>query len=62
VLRLFPGREVPALVKLIEVDEVVGIRALCPALRGLLELVGKDADGERDGVFLASKKSALFSQ
>ena len=30
------------------VDEVVGIRAFGPASRGLVELVGEDADGERD--------------
>ena len=33
-LRLFPGREVPALVELVVVDQL-GIRALCPAPRGL---------------------------
>jgi len=29
-------------------DEVVGIRAFGPAPRGLIELVGEDADGERN--------------
>lgn len=37
----------PALVYLVEVDEVV-IRTLCPAPRGLVVLAGKDADGSRD--------------
>jgi hypothetical protein len=30
-------------------DEVVGVRAFCPAPRSLVELVRKDADGEWDG-------------
>ena len=38
----------PALVYLVEVDEVV-IRTFCPAPRGLVVLTGKDADGSRDG-------------
>src|SRR6516162_9088104 len=37
-LRLFPGREVAASVELVVMDEVVGIRALCPAPRRLIEL------------------------
>src|SRR5215472_9543821 len=47
-VRLFPGGEVAAPVDLVVVDEVLGIRALRPAARGLVELVGEDADGERD--------------
>jgi hypothetical protein len=43
-------------------DEVVGIRAFRPALRGLIELVGEDADGNGIEMFLALKKPALFSQ
>jgi len=39
---------VAAPVELVVVDEVVGVGALGPALRGLVELVGEDADGERD--------------
>ena len=49
-------------IELVVMDEVVGVRALCPALRGLVELVGKDADRKWIVMFLASKKSALFSQ
>src|SRR6202011_1962810 len=41
------------------VDEVVGISALCPAPRGLVELVGKDADGERDGDVLGVEEVRL---
>ena len=47
-LRLLPGGEVAAAVELVVVDEVVRIGALGPAARGLVELVGEDADGERD--------------
>jgi len=39
---------VAAPVELVVVDEVVGIRALGPAPRGLIQLVGEDADGKRD--------------
>src|SRR5262249_36925042 len=47
-LRLFPGREVPALVSDVVVDEGV-VRALHPVLRRLEELVGEHrvGDGER---------------
>src|SRR6266516_8106051 len=45
---LFPGGEVAASVELAVVDEVLGIRALGPAPRGLIELVGEDAYGKRD--------------
>jgi hypothetical protein len=38
-LRLFPGREVPALVDLVEIDEVA-IGALGPALRRTVDLAG----------------------
>jgi hypothetical protein len=47
-LRLFPGGEVAAPVEPVVVDEVVGIGALGPAARGLVELVGEDTDGKRD--------------
>src|SRR5258706_16403700 len=46
--RLFPGGEVAALLDLVEVDEF-GIRLLCPAARGGIELVREDAHGNRDG-------------
>src|SRR5450631_1422082 len=58
-LGFFPGGEVAASVKLVVMDEVVGIRALCPAPRGLVELVGKDADGERDGDVLGVEEVGL---
>jgi len=47
-LRLFPGREVPALLRHVVVNEVV-VRALHPVLRRLEDLVGKHrvGDGER---------------
>ena len=47
-LGLLPGREVAASVEPVVVDEVVRIRALGPAPRRLIELVGEHADGERD--------------
>src|SRR3954470_4512241 len=47
-LRLLPGREVAAAIEPVVVDEVVRIGALGPAARSLVELVGEDADGERD--------------
>src|SRR5678815_3107444 len=47
-LGLFPGREVPALVDLVVMNEL-GKRLLGPALRARVELVGEDADGRRDG-------------
>jgi hypothetical protein len=46
--RLFPSGEVAASVEPVVVDEVVGIRALGPAARGPVQLVGEDADGVRD--------------
>src|SRR5215831_19957702 len=45
---LFPGGEVASSVERVVVDEVLGIRALGPAPRSLIELVGEDADGKRD--------------
>src|SRR5271170_5728480 len=47
-LRLFPGREVAALVGLVVIDEVV-IGPLGPDPRGLITLAGKGAHGRRDG-------------
>src|SRR6202042_434118 len=48
-----------ALVELVEVDEVAGIRALGPAPRGLIELVGEDADGIRNGDVLGVEEVRL---
>ena len=45
---MFPGRKVPAFARSVVMDEF-GIRALRPTLRGLVEFVGKHADGRRDG-------------
>ena len=47
-----------AFVELVVVDEL-GIRPLRPAPRGLIELVGKDAHGNRDGDVLGAKKREL---
>src|SRR5215212_2036907 len=47
-LRLFPGREVAALVELVVVDEV-GICLLGPTPRHLIEIVRKDAHGYGHG-------------
>ena len=57
-LRLLPGREVTALVELVVVDEL-GIRLLRPAPRGLIELVGKGAHGDRDGDALRREEGEL---
>src|SRR5215469_10330570 len=58
-LGLFPGGEVAAPVELVVVDEVLGIRALRPAPRRLVELVGKDADGKRDRDRLSVEEGCL---
>jgi hypothetical protein len=50
---------VSASVELVVMDEVVGIRALCPTPRGLVELVGKDAYGKRDGDVLGVEEARL---
>src|SRR5258707_13780304 len=47
-LWLFPGRKVAALVDLVVVDEL-GECPLRPTPRGRIELVRKDAHGNRDG-------------
>src|SRR3954468_10874024 len=47
-LRLFPSREMPALLELVVVDEL-RIGALCPALRCWTDLIRKDAHCNRDG-------------
>src|SRR2546423_6659531 len=47
-LRLFKCGKVPALVEPVVVDEL-GIRPFCPAPRSWIELVGKDAHGNRNG-------------
>jgi hypothetical protein len=47
-LRLFPRREVPAFVGLVEVDQLV-IGPLRPAPRRLKTLAWEDGDGRRDG-------------
>src|SRR4051812_30450057 len=45
-LGLFPGREVPALVDLVEVDEIA-ISAPGPGLGSSVDLVRKHGDGDR---------------
>jgi len=47
-LRLLPGREVPAPIDLVEVDEV-GVCALGPASRGLVELLREHGQRGRNG-------------
>src|SRR3954451_25252423 len=47
-LGLLPGREVPAAVELVVVDEP-GVRLLRPAPGRPVELVGEDANGGRHG-------------
>src|SRR5262249_2207840 len=48
-LRLLPRGEVPAPLDLVVIDEVVGIGALGPTSGRLIQLVGEDADRERNG-------------
>jgi hypothetical protein len=50
---------VAAPVELVVVDEVVGVGASCPASRGLVELVGEDADGIRNGYVLGVEEVCL---
>src|SRR5262252_6684867 len=47
-LRLFPSREMPALIDMVVVDEV-GVGSLGPTARRLVLLAGKDAGSHRDG-------------
>ena len=54
----------PPLSRLVEVDQF-GIRPLCPTARGRIELVRKDAHGNRDGgatPLTAKNDVPLFSQ
>jgi len=57
-LRLFPGREVAALVDPVVIDEF-GIRPLRPTPRGLILLAGEDAHGSRDGDILGVEIAEL---
>src|SRR5437588_6100314 len=57
-LRLFPGRKVTALIEPVVVNEL-GIGALRPAPRSLVELFGKRADGDRNGNMLRCKERKL---
>ena len=57
-LRLLPGGEVPALVDLVEVDEV-GVGLLGPAPRGVVLLAGEHAHGHRNGNALGVEEAAL---
>ena len=58
-MRLLKGREVAALVELVVMDEL-GIRTLCPTPRGGVDLIWKDADGNRDGDVLRGEKGKLI--
>src|SRR5271169_1821889 len=49
-------------VESVVMDQVVWVRPLCPASRGLVELVGKHADGEGDGDVLGVEKVRLVLQ
>src|SRR5438105_14450594 len=57
-LRLLPGGKVAALFELVVMNEL-GVGALRPALRSLVELFGKRADGDRNGNMLRSKERKL---
>ena len=48
-LRLLPGCKVATPIEPVVIDQVVGVGALRPALGRLIQLVGEDADCERDG-------------
>ena len=56
--RLFPRREVPALVHLVEVGEL-RIAALRPASGGLVDLAGEDGDRRRDGEVFGAEVRGL---
>src|SRR5260370_24042036 len=56
--RLFPGREVPALVEFVVVDEL-GVRALRPAPRSGTEIIREDAHRDGDGDALRGKEGEL---
>src|SRR4051812_11007622 len=60
-LRLLPRSEVPALVELAEIDQF-GIRALCPAPRGCVDLIGEDGDRNRDRDVLGIEEARLRRQ
>src|SRR6266516_3535231 len=55
---LFPRREVPALVRLVEVGEV-RVAALRPAPGGLVDLAGEDGERRRDGEVLGAEVRGL---
>src|SRR5438445_12774223 len=57
-LRLLPGGKVAALIELVVMNEL-GIGALRPAPRSLVELFGKRADGDRNGNMLRCKERKL---
>src|SRR4051812_21867065 len=57
-LRLFPRGKMTALVELVVVNEL-GIGALGPASRRLIELIGKGADGDRNRNVLGCKERKL---
>src|SRR4026207_1452000 len=57
-LRLFPCREVPALVVLV-VEQQVVVGALGPTPRSLVDLLRKDADGGRHGDVVVVEEGAL---
>src|SRR6266550_876304 len=57
-LRLLPGGEVVAPVDLVEVHEL-GVGLLGPAARALVQLLGEDAHGGRDGDALDVEEAEL---
>src|SRR5215469_7188398 len=60
-LRLFPSREVPAPVQLVVVNEL-RIGALGETPRRLIELIGKDAHGDRDADALDAEERDLICE
>jgi hypothetical protein len=58
-VRLFPGGEGTSSVELLVVAEAVGVGALCPAARGLVELVGKTLVANGDGYGLGVEEGYL---
>src|SRR5437867_11224007 len=55
---LFPRREVPALIRLVEVGEV-RVAALRPATGGLVDLAREDGERSRDGEVLGAEVRGL---
>jgi hypothetical protein len=57
-LRHFPGREVPAFVEPVVMDEL-GVSPFCPTPQSCIDLIREDAHGNRDDDVLRGKEGQL---